>query len=404
MPQVLDGYRILDFTHVLSGPIATNYLRLHGADVIKVESALGDTMRNYGSQPSSDGLGASFVSVNSGKRSIVLDLKKQADLEVARKLVAQADVLVENFRPGVIERLGLGYEACKAIKPNIVFCSISGFGQSGPLKANPAIDQIVQSMSGLMNLSGEPNSPPMRVGFPVVDTFSGLLAAFAMMSALLQRERTGEGQYIDVAMFDAAMVMMISVVGPYLVAGLKPEKQGNRGYSMSPTADNFPTADGELTLGVIRQEQFEGLCQELGRPDLIADPRFATRPLRFKHGAALQAEVAKALSTRSAQEWEGLLNDAGVAAGAVRDLADAIDLAHFEHRQLKIPLKVEGLACEQVEILNTGFIFAHDQAGVDRPPPRLGEHTKEILAELGYSSEQVDALINHARPAQTPAR
>ena len=272
MARVLEGYRVLDFTHVLSGPIATNFLRLQGAEVTKVESAAGDTMRNYGTAQVTDaGLGPSFVSVNSGKRSIVLDLKDEAHLEVARRLVARADVVVENFRPGVMERLGLGYEACKRIKPDIVFCSVSGFGQSGPLKFNPAIDQIIQSMSGLMTLSGEPGTGPTRIGFPVVDTYTGLLAAFAMMSALLHRERTGEGQCIDVAMMDAAMVMMISLLGPYLVAGEKPQKQGNRGYSMSPTADTFETAKGAITIGAVRDNQFRLLCDVLGRTDLVAD-------------------------------------------------------------------------------------------------------------------------------------
>ncbi len=396
MPQVLAGYRVLDFTHVLSGPIATNFLRLLGADVIKVESAVGDTMRNYGSKQATDGLGPSFVSVNCGKRSIVLDLKNDVHRGVVKRLVAKADVVVENFRPGVMDRLGLGYVACRRIKPDVVFCSVSGFGQSGPLKLNPAIDQIIQSMSGLMKLSGEPGSPPIRIGFPVVDTYSGLLAAFAIVGALLQRERTGEGQCVDVAMFDAAMVMMVSVLGPYLVAGMKPEKQGNRGYSMSPTADTFPTGKGSITLGAVRQQQFESLCKVLRRPDLVADPRFADRTLRFENGAALQASVTEALACKSAEEWERLLNDAGVAAGVVRDLPEAIALEHFDERALKIPLRVPGLAREQVEILGTGFKVAHDQPGIDGPPPRLGEHTREILAELDYAPEEIEAIAGEA--------
>ncbi|MFM9970476.1 MAG: CaiB/BaiF CoA transferase family protein [Burkholderiales bacterium] len=391
MAQVLKGYRVVDFTHVLSGPIATNFLTLMGADVIKIESGLGDTMRNYGGR-STDGMGPSFVSVNAGKRSIVLNLKDETHIEVAHRLIAKADVVAENFRPGVIDRLGLGYDACRKIKPDIVFCSVSGFGQTGPLKFNPAIDQIIQSVSGLMNLSGEPGSGPTRIGFPVVDTYTGLLAAFSMVCALLQRERTKEGQYIDVAMFDASMVLMISMLGPYLVAGDKPEKQGNRGYSMSPTADTFKTGMGELTLGAVRQEQFEALCRVINRPDLVVDARFADRALRFKNGEALQFAVTGELLKRPAEEWEKLFNDAGVAAGVVRDMSDAVALAHADIREVKIPIRLPGIADEEVNILNAGFRYAHDAPGHKRAPPRLGEHTREVLEELGYKSDEVEKI------------
>ncbi|MDX3906144.1 MAG: CoA transferase [Pigmentiphaga sp.] len=398
MSQPLHGYRVVDFTHVLSGPIATHFLRLLGAEVIKIESAAGDTMRNYGGVQYADGMGPSFASVNAGKKSIVLDLKQQDDVAVAHRLIKDADVVMENFRPGVMDRLGLGYEACKAINPGIVFCSISGYGQHGAARHQPAIDQIIQSTSGMMSLSGEPGSAPTRVGFPAVDTYSGLLAAFAVVSALLQRTRDKQGQRVDVAMFDAALVMMISMVGPYLLTGKRPVKQGNRGYSMSPTADTFPTAAGHLTLGAVRQDQFERLCRVIGRTDLVGDPRFRDRASRFGHGDALQAEVRAALAHRTAAEWEALLNAEGVPAGAVRELPEALAQPHLDERGLLLALGApDGPG---LRILNAGFRYEHDGPGVDAVPPALGQHTAEILAQLGYTPEQITAFLDRRnRPA-----
>ena len=381
MAKVLSGFRVADFTHVLSGPIATHFLCLMGADVIKVESPKsGDTMRNYGTDQS--GMAPPFLAVNAGKRSIALDLKSEEGKEAARRLIASSDVVIENFRPGVMERLGLGYKACKELNPYIIYCSISGYGQFGDLKNNPAIDQIIQSTSGLMSLTGEFGSPPIRIGFPIVDTFTGLLGAFAIMSALLDRERSGEGQHIDVAMFDAAQVMMISILGPYLINGIKPEKQGNRGFSLSPTADTFPTKQGDITLGAVRQEQFERLCNAIGSPDLISDPRYADRKSRIENAASLRESVIRALAARTAEEWEPILNAASVAAGVVRDIPDVAKQAHLDARELKLPISVPGIS-DQLDILNAGFLFARNAPGIDTPPPRLGEHTDEILKELG---------------------
>jgi len=393
--QPLHGYRVVDFTHVLSGPIATNFLRLLGAEVIKVESAAGDTMRNYGGIQYADGMGPSFASVNAGKKSIVLDLKHEADIAVARDLIAGADVVAENFRPGVMDRLGLGYEACKAINPRIVFCSISGYGQRGEVRHQPAIDQIIQSTSGMMSLSGEPGSAPIRIGYPVVDTYSGLLAAFAVVSALLQRDRDGQAQQVDVAMFDAALVLMASMAGPHLLTGKRPAKQGNRGYSMSPTADTFPTAAGHLTLGAVRQDQFERLCRAIGREDLIADARFRDRGSRVAHGDALQAEVRRTLAGRGAAEWAGLLNAAGVPAGEVRELPEALAQPHLDERQLLLSVPIGDQA---LRVLNAGFRYEHDGPGVDAPPPALGQHAAEILAGLGRTPEQIDAFLHRQFP------
>ncbi|TWO69443.1 CoA transferase [Caenimonas sedimenti] len=391
MSRPLEGYRVVDFSHVLAGPIATHYLCMQGAEVVKVESGKGDTMRNYGGEAFADGMGPSFISVNTGKRSVVLDLKRASHQTVARKLVAWADVVVENFRPGVMQRLGLDFATCKAIKPGIVYCSISGFGQSGPLRENPAIDQIIQSMSGMMELSGEPGSTPMRVGFPVVDTFTGLLASFAIVSVLARRGEKKESQYIDLAMLDAALVMMMSVAGPYLAAGVEPRKTGNVGYSKSPTADTFPTAEGDITIGAVRQDQFEALCRTLERMDLAQDARFADRKLRQQNAAALRDEVIRALAAHTAVEWEQRLNANGVAAGAVRTIPQALALEHLQHRNLTQPAGLHD--SPQARVFRTGFLSGGAQAGTGRPAPHLGEHSHEVLAELGYDPGQIESIL-----------
>jgi CoA:oxalate CoA-transferase len=383
LPQALHGYRIADFSHVVAGPLATHFLRLLGAEVIKIESPAGDALRNYTLDPAERGMSPAFVGINAGKKSVVLDLKNERELRVARKLVRSADVLVENFRPGVMEKLGLGYAAAKTLKPSIIYCSISGFGQGGPLRDHAAIDQVVQSVSGLMSLSGEPGSGPMRVGFPLVDTYSGLLAAFAIVAALLQRERGHcDGQYIDLAMLDAAFVMMASVVNPYLMNGTRPEKTGNLGFSRAPTADTFTTREGALTLGVVEQKQFERLCLAIGRDDLLSDPRFGDPQSRRAHADALRGELLAALQARDAEEWSRVLNEHGVPAGAVRTVDDAVDKLLGNDRGLKLEIPLTDSERAFTTILNAGFLCSCDGPGLDASAPALGQHTEELRAEV----------------------
>ena len=240
MRRALEGIRVADFSHVMAGPYATHLLRLLGAEVIKIESpAGGDAMRCYGSDRRYDGMAPAFIAVNAGKKSVVLDLKQPRDLDRALRLIERCDVLVENFRPGVMTRLGLDYAAASKLKPDIVYCSVSGYGQSGPRRDWPAIDNIVQATSGMMSLGGDPDGPPTRVGFPVVDTLTGQTAAFAILAALFRRERSGIGEYLDVAMFDATIAFMASAVVPYLVTGRALERTGNTGYSGQPTSAVF---------------------------------------------------------------------------------------------------------------------------------------------------------------------
>ena len=391
MAQPLEGIRVVDFTHVMAGPYASHLLRLLGAEVIKIESpGAGDAMRHYGNDRQYDGMAPAFIGVNAGKKSIAMDLKQPLAKEAARRLVARSDVLLENFRPGVISRLGFGYDVVSEIQPRIVFCSISGYGQNGPRRDWPAIDNIVQATSGMMTLGGVSGDGPMRVGFPVVDTLTGQTAAFAILAALLRRERQGKGEYIDVAMFDASLSFMTSAAVPYLVTGRALERTGNVGYSGQPTSALFVAADGkQISLGVVQQSQFESLARKVGRDAWLTDPRFKTADLRRKHSVDMQTELREVFVTQDAAYWEAQLSAAGIPCGMVRDVAEAISLPNLQDRNLRLPLHIANLpGKEHVEIVNAGFLFAEDSPGVSEPPPVHGEHGDEILQSLGFGAEE----------------
>jgi CoA:oxalate CoA-transferase len=385
MRQVLEGIRIADFSHVMAGPYATHLLRLLGAEVIKIEPpARGDAMRYYGADRRYDGMAPAFIAVNAGKKSVVLDLKNPVDLESARTLVGRCDVLVENFRPGVMQRLGLDYAAVRQLNPSVVYCSVSGYGQSGPRRDWPAIDNIVQATSGMMSLGGDPDGPPMRVGFPVVDTLTGQTAAFAILSSLLRRERSGEGDYIDVAMFDATIAFMASAVVPWLVTGRALERTGNTGYSGQPTSALFKARDGHsISLGVVQQHQFELLARLLEQPQWLTDPLFRDPDTRRQNAAAVQQSLAQVLSGRDAADWEQLLSAAGIPCGMVRDIGEAMSLPTLDQRNLSIPLNIPGLPVrEDVAVLGPGFVSAQAGRTGLSAPPSLGQHTSEIKAWL----------------------
>ena len=385
MRQVLEGIRIADFSHVMAGPYATHLLRLLGAEVIKIEApGRGDAMRYYGADRRYDGMAPAFIAVNAGKKSIVLDLKNPDDLAQARALVGRCDVLVENFRPGVMQRLGLDYAAVKALNPSVVYCSVSGYGQSGPRRDWPAIDNIVQATSGMMSLGGDPDGPPMRVGFPVVDTLTGQTAAFAIMSALLRRERSGEGDFIDVAMFDATIAFMASAVVPFLVTGQALARTGNTGYSGQPTSALFKAKDGHsISLGVVQQHQFELLARLLEQPHWLTDPLFRDPDTRRQNAVAVQGALSEVLATRDAAEWEQLLSAAGIPCGMVRDISQAMSLPALDERALRIALKVPGLpGREDVAVLGPGFVSSQAGRTELAAPPTLGQHSEEIRAWL----------------------
>jgi crotonobetainyl-CoA:carnitine CoA-transferase CaiB-like acyl-CoA transferase len=397
--QPLSGIRVADFSHVMAGPYASYLLRLLGAEVIKIEPpGRGDPMRNYGGDRRYDGMAPAFIAANAGKKSIVLDLKNPAQLEVARKIIAQSDVLLENFRPGVMARLGLGLDAVRALRPDLIYCSVSGYGQSGPLRDWPAIDNIVQATSGMMSLGGEEDGPPTRVGFPVVDTLTGQTAAFAILAALMRRQRGGGGDYIDVAMLDATLAFMTSAVVPYLVTGKALSRTGNVGYSGQPTSAVFTARDGRrISLGVVQQHQFVVLAKLLGREDWLTDARYCDPDKRREHAAAMLNEVGSELAKRDAADWEQHMSAAGIPCGMVREVGEAVSLPHLAARNTVLPITIPGLPQRQeVHVINAGFSMSHDGPGVSDPPPRLGEHNDEILHWLGYDAAAIAALALQA--------
>jgi crotonobetainyl-CoA:carnitine CoA-transferase CaiB-like acyl-CoA transferase len=381
LAQPLSGIRVADFSHVMAGPFATHLLCLMGAEVIKIEPLAGDGFRNYGSNRDFDGMSPAFVAANVGKKSIALNLKDPGDLEIARRIVARSHVLVENYRPGVIDRLGLGYDAVRQLRPDIVFCSVSGYGQNSPQRNWPAIDNIVQATSGMMMLSGAEGEPPVRVGFPIVDTLTGQTAAVAILGALMQRERTGQGAYIDVSMLEASMAFMTSALTPYLVTGTALKRLGNTGYSELPTAGLFVARDGRhISLGVVQENQFAVLARLLGQEQWLADPRYATSDARRANFDAMVAELEAIISQRDAADWERDLSSAGIPCGMVRRVDEAAGLCDpAALLDVHLP-NVPGNG--HVTVPNAGFRMTPGNPGTSQPPPTIDGNRDEILAWL----------------------
>jgi crotonobetainyl-CoA:carnitine CoA-transferase CaiB-like acyl-CoA transferase len=390
-PKPFDGIRILDFTRVLAGPFASGQLALLGADVVKIEAKSGDDLRYSGAVPgwSEPDHTPGFLSVNANKRSLTLDLKKPAGIAVVERLVRDADVVVENFRPGVMASLGIGYEQLSALNPRLIYCAVSGFGQSGPLGRAAAFDGMIQAMSGLMSITGHPETGPTRAGFAACDVISGMTAAFGLASALFQRTHTGRGQLVDVSMLDSTLNFLRMQAVEHLIAGHRHGPAGNLSVTKKPTADMYPTREGHLVLAVLTEPQFARLLRTVGREDVLADPRFRDWPSRIKESAALRAILVEALAADSADGWAARLQAADVPCGKVLRLDEILRHEQVAHRGL---LQTIDSRWGELTLLGTGFRLQHGTAAVTSPPPALGEHADAILAEAGYSAAEIAEL------------
>ena len=395
MSKPFTGVKILDFTRVLAGPYGSYQLALLGADVIKVESRDGDDMRfgNRANDWEKRGLAAPWVAVNAGKRSITLDLKKPKALEVIKRLVGKADVVMENFRPGVMDKLGIGYETLKAINPRLIYCAVSGFGQVGPQRATAAFDGMIQAMSGLMSITGFEANGPTRVGFAGADVMSGATAAFGVASALYQRTHTGKGQLVDVAMIDAVMGYLAQQFTEHLMTGRVHGQAANLSVTRKPTGNLFKTKDGWMVLAVMTDPQFQRLMKVLGRAEALAAPRFVDWPTRIENNLALHAIVEEAMKQETSATWVERFAKNDVPAGQVLSIPETVQLDLFQHRTVLQTVETEH---GPIKVVGSGFRLEHGGGSVERPPAKLGEHTDEVLREAGYADADIAEMRQQA--------
>lgn len=391
MTSPLSGIRVLDLTNVLAGPFCCHQLAHLGAEVIKVEAVgRGDLARQLGADPdlNKKGMGVSFLAQNAGKKSITINLKNPRGKALFKKLIATADVLVESFRPGVMERLGVGYENLKAIKPDLIYCAISGFGQAGPWIHRPAYDQIIQGVSGLMAITGNKDTAPLRAGYPVADTIGGMTAAFAVSAALNARPR---GAFLDVSMLESLLASMGWVVSNYLIAGMEPEPNGNENPTSAPSG-TFEAKDSLINIAANKDEQWRLLAQHLGLGHLIDLPDFATREDRKKNRLVLKAALEKSLKRRPACDWARELNRIGVPAGAVLSVPEILEMPQITERGFLHKYEAVPDVGRDIEVVTTGVKINGRAPHLETPPPRLGQDNETIWQDLGLNIDEVNAL------------
>ncbi len=388
MPSALERIKVVDLTRTLAGPFCTMMLGDMGADVVKIEEPeKGDETRSW--TPFWNGESTQFVSFNRNKRSLSLNLKEQEGIDIIRALAKNADVMIESFRAGALDRMGLGYQEIKKVKPDIVYCSISGFGRTGPMAEKPGYDLLIQAYSGLMSLTGEPDGMPMRVGFSLVDLFTGMMAYGSIITALYHRQETGKGQWIEAALLDGQVAAMSYHAAAYMATGVVPDRMGSGHPSIVPY-QSFPASDGFFILGVANQGLWQRFCGAIGRTDLMDDPRFATADDRVAHRSECVQTLSEIFQDNTAAHWVEVIGDAGVPCGPINRVDDVVNDAQVRARNMVVDIPHPNVP--DLRVAGSPLKLTETPPSIRHHPPLLGQHNDEVLGELGYSSKDIARL------------